>query len=94
MATKITYPDWLERLDGLPRHRAELDYLLRLVALHHNSTGSLPKLSLAMGLTRTRLHIHIREGRITDDIANRLLSMGPSAAGLGLSRKKLGEFVG
>lgn len=94
MTTKIVYPDWLTGLHGVHRHRAELEFLLRLIALHHNEGGSLPKLSLAMGFHRTRLNIFIREGRIPAEVAKAVPNLAPSLVRNGITARKLAEFVG
>lgn len=92
MTTKIIYPDWLADMRGVRRHRAELEFLLRVTALHHNSDGSLQKLSTAMGFHRTKLNNFIREGRIPAQVVDVVPDLAPSLAH-GATIQRLADFV-
>lgn len=93
MAIKIIYPEWVTDLEGIRRHRAELEFLLREIALHHNDAASLQQLSVAMGFHRTKLNNFIREGRIPVQVANAVGALAPSLNRGGARSLKLAEFV-
>lgn len=50
------WPAWIEALKGDERKRAEVRFMLRLAALYATPDGSIPSMSLKMGLSRNTVH--------------------------------------
>lgn len=66
----VPTPAWVMRHDTPESvDRAKLAFLLRLAALYHNATGSLTELSLALGMSDSVLHMAMKRGQITAEVA-------------------------
>lgn len=66
-------PTWIERFAQEEEQIAERHrFVLRVAALYHNRSGSLQKLSAALGYSSNALHQASTQGRVTPECAIKL----------------------
>lgn len=66
----LPVPAWVLHVDTPDQaDRRRLCYLIRLAALFHNETGSVTDLGLACGFSNSVLHMAMKRGQITGEVA-------------------------
>lgn len=83
------YPKRVKALSGVQRHRAELAYLVRLFALHHNPQGSMMKMSTEMGMNKHTLRQMAHRGYLTPGIIDAMIKASPKT---GITKDELSRF--
>ncbi len=63
-------PAWILRNDTASQvDRARLRYVIRLAALFDNEDGNISRLSTALGFSSTALHMAMKRGQVTAEVA-------------------------
>lgn len=66
----VPEPEWVLSQQSPELHkRARLQFCLQLAALYHNESGSIGELSKAIGRSETALHMSVKRGNVTGEIA-------------------------
>lgn len=72
--SEITFPAWVTEHVSTEQEKASaiMEYKIRLLALNHNRTASLPRLAEAMGVAHIVLYTAIERGDFTAAMATQM----------------------
>lgn len=73
VASSLPLPEWAKTASTEEdRERTRLCFLVRLAAIYHNERSSLTALSRALGVSENHMHMILKRGTISGEIAVKL----------------------